>query len=112
MPYINVKTNIPVAGESKEKIKSALGNAISDLPGKSESWLMVSIEAEQDLWFKGDKAPAAMVQVLKYGVGAQGTDKLTEDITSIINGETAIPADRIYVAYFGTPNWGWNGSNF
>ena len=112
MPYINVKTNVPVSDEQMESIKTALGSAISDLPGKSESWLMVCIEDKKALWFKGDDSPAAMVQVQTYGNNTSGMDKLTSDITGILSSEIAIPHDRVYVSYFGTANWGWNGSNF
>ena len=26
--------------------------------------------------------------------------------------ELGIPGEAVYVSYFGTSNWGWNGSNF
>ena len=37
MPFINVKTNAAVSKEKCDKIKSALGQAITALPGKSEN---------------------------------------------------------------------------
>ena len=112
MPFIDVKTNIPVPADKAETVKAALGRAITALPGKSESWLMVCIEPEKQMWFKGDSAPLAMVQVQTYGVNAQGSDKLTAQITEILSTELGLSPDRIYVALSGTPNWGWNGSNF
>lgn len=57
MPFINVKTNAAVPDEKETAIKSALGQAITAIPGKSESWLMVGIEPEHILYFKGDNAP-------------------------------------------------------
>ena len=36
MPYINVKTNVSVIKEKEINIKSALGMAITAIPGKSE----------------------------------------------------------------------------
>ena len=50
MPFINVKTNTPVAQDKMQAIKSALGQAITAIPGKSESWLMVGIEPDYALW--------------------------------------------------------------
>ena len=67
MPFIDVKTNVAVSDEKKEQLKSALGLAITAIPGKSESWLMVGVEPEYNLWFKGNSAPAAMVQVQIFG---------------------------------------------
>ena len=112
MPFINVKTNVAVSKDKCEAIKSALGSAITALPGKSEQWLMVGIEPDCTLYFQGSDAPAAMVQVQTYGTNAQGTDVLTGKICDILHTQLSIPANRTYVSYFGTANWGWNGGNF
>ncbi len=112
MPFINVKTNAAVSKEKCEAIKSALGQAITALPGKSEQWLMVGIEPECTLYFQGSDAPCAMVQVQTYGTNASGTDALTGKICEILGDNLSIPANRTYVSYFGTANWGWNGGNF
>ena len=113
MPFINVKTNVSASPDTQEIIKSELGQAIKAIPGKSESWLMVCIEPELSLWFKGESAPAAMIDVSIYG-GASPSDysKLTGLISEILNKNLDIPVNRIYVKYSETENWGWNGSNF
>ena len=59
MPFINVKTNIPVSENAQEALKTRLGQAIEAIPGKSEAWLMVGVEPECALWFQGTDAPAA-----------------------------------------------------
>lgn len=113
MPFINVKTNASVSDNKKESIKAKLGQAITAIPGKSEGWLMVGIEADYDLWFKGDAAPAAMIEVSIFGSASSGAlSNLTGKITDIMNRELSIPADRVYVKYASTNDWGWNGSNF
>lgn len=113
MPFVNVKTNVAAADDKKENIKSRLGQAITAIPGKSEGWLMVGIEPEYDLWFRGDKSPAAMVEVSIFGGASSGAySELTGRISDILGSELGIPADRIYVRYGATGDWGWNGSNF
>ena len=113
MPFINVKTNVSVSEDQKTDIKSAMGQAITAIPGKSESWLMVGIEPEYDLWFKGDKAAAAMVEVAIFGGASHNAfTTLTSHITGILTDNLSIPSDRIYVKYSEVENWGWNGSNF
>lgn len=113
MPFINVKTNTPVPQDKMQSIKSSLGQAITAVPGKSESWLMVGIEPDYALWFKGSDAPAAMVEVSVYGSASPGAySNLTAQVTDILSQNLAISPDRIYVKYFETSNWGWNGSNF
>ena len=113
MPFINVKTNQKVSAAQADAIKSQLGKAITAIPGKSEGWLMVGIEGEQMLWFKGTDAPAAMVQVSIFGsASSNALGTLTAHITGILNDSLGIPSDRIYVSYASTNDWGWNGSNF
>lgn len=113
MPFINIKTNAAVSSEKETVIKSELGKAITAIPGKTESWLMVGIEPEHILYFKGDNAPAAMVEVSIYGhADSSACNALTEKICNILHEQLSIDSSRIYVKYSETPNWGWNGSNF
>lgn len=113
MPFINIKTNAKVPAEKAEEIKSALGRAITAIPGKSEGWLMVGIEDEYKLYFKGTDEPAAMVEVSIYGnASSNSLTTLTSHITGLLFDTLGISTDRIYVSYMSTENWGWNGSNF
>ncbi len=113
MPFINVKTNAAVPVDKEKAIKSALGQAITAILGKSEAWLMVGIEPEYALYFKGTNDPAAMVEVSVYGqANPSAFNSLTEKICDILNEQLFIDASRIYVKYAATPDWGWNGSNF
>ena len=113
MPFINIKTNTAVSAQQETAIKSAMGKAIAVIPGKSESWLMVDIQPEQKLYFKGDNAPAAMVDVSIYGsAGKSDYNRLTAEICRTISEQLAVEQSRIYVKYTEVENWGWNGSNF
>ncbi len=113
MPFINIKTNAAVPAAKAESIKSAMGQAITAIPGKSEHWLMVGIEPEQMLWFQGSDAPAAMVEVSIFGsAGASACDSMTAQVCTILSNELGIAGNRIYVKYAETDKWGWNGSNF
>lgn len=113
MPFINIRTNAEINNEKAEKIKSKLGLAITAVPGKSEGWLMVGMQDNYTLYFKGNDAPAAMVEVSLYGnASSNALTTLTSNITGILLDELGISSDRIYVSYMCTQNWGWNGSNF
>ena len=113
MPVIDSKVNVKVTKEQELEIKSRLGKAISLIPGKSESWLMVGIEGEQMLYFRGTEDPAAMVSVSLYGAASgNAMSTLTSHITGILTETLGISSDRIYVSYMCTDHWGWNGSNF
>ena len=113
MPFINVKTNAKLTAGQAEQIKTQLGQAITAIPGKSEGWLMVGIDGDQTLYFRGTADPAAMVSVSLYGsASGNAMDTLTAHITGILTDTLGIASDRIYVSYMCTEHWGWNSSNF
>ena len=113
MPFINIKTNENVTEEKAKAIKSKLGLAITAIPGKSEGWLMVGIEDDYKLFFRGSEEPDAMVEVSIYGKASDNAlSVLTSNITGIMLDVLGISTDRIYVSYMTTDKWGWNGSNF
>ena len=114
MPFINVRTNAALTDEKCESIKSALGQAIALLPGKSERWLMVEVTPECRLWFHGDDSEKmAMVTVAVLGgVSDRDSSALTAKITEILANEAGIPAEWVYVSFSEHDKWGWNGSNF
>ena len=113
MPFIDIKTNVDIAADKEASIKTAMGQAITAIPGKSESWLMVGLEPMYRLYFKGTADPAAMVQVSIYGSADRAAkNKLTGKISEILGDELGISPSRIYVSYAETPDWGWNGANF
>jgi phenylpyruvate tautomerase PptA (4-oxalocrotonate tautomerase family) len=114
MPFISTKTNITISGDKELEIKKKLGKAIELIPGKSESWLMLSFEDQCSLYFKGEgDKPIAYVEVKIFGSSsADAYNKLTASITEILNKELNIAPDQIYVKYEEVSNWGWNGRNF
>lgn len=112
MPFVNVNTNTDISKEQEIAVKSQLGKAIENL-GKTESWLMVSFNANKPLYFKGDDSPAAFVDISVFGKSTdEQCEKMTVNVCSIIEKELGIPADRTYVKYSGTSQWGWNNMNF
>ena len=114
MPCIKLKTNVKIEPEKEEIIKSQLGKMIAVLPGKSEQWLMISLEDECHLYFQGsNQTGIALVEVMLYGkANADAYNKLTALITKLLNQELKISPSNIYVKYDETSFWGWNGNNF
>ena len=114
MPFIGTQVNFSLSGEQKENLKRRWDKAITLLPGKSAQWLMAGFEDQVSLHFQGDESsPAAFVEVKIYGgVDAAASGRLTAAITEALQEECGIAPNRIYVAYQGTENWGWNGRNF
>lgn len=114
MPYIQTKVSVSVNAEQEKAVKTRMGEAISIIPGKSESWLMLDFEDNCRLYFKGSaELPSAFIEVKIYGrSSAEVYDRLTAELTEIISSELDIPAERIYVKYEEVSFWGYNGHNF
>ncbi len=114
MPYINLKTTKSLSKENCQNLKAAFGKAIECFPGKSEAYLMVGIEDNVKLWFRGDdSSDSAILDVELLGaVNSQASAKMTAEICNILSEELGISPDRVYVKYTGYSDWGWNGTNF
>ncbi len=114
MPFINARISKKITDDEKKEIKTRLGQAIAIIPGKSESWLMVGLQDDQTLYFRGDDSvPMAFIEVSVYGGPDSGAfDRMTGELTAIFGDVLGIPADHMYVKYSTTTDWGWNGHNF
>lgn len=113
MPFIDSKITVPVTEEKREKIKSELGKSVS-LLGKSETYLMVGIEDNYDLYMAGQKLDkGAYVSVSLFGnASSDAYNRMTGEICKIFEQELGIPGKTVYVTYHGVNDWGWNGQNF
>ncbi len=113
MPFIDAKITTPLTDTQKETLKSRFGTAISAM-NKGESFLMVGIEDDYDLWFGGNKPDkGAMVQIQVFGpVDPENAEAMTVQVCDLLEEELGIPADKVYVNYTGFTDWGWNRKNF
>lgn len=114
MPYITTTTNVALTEGKEDALKTRLGKAISLIPGKSESWLMVSFNPGTRMYFRGDSDEGiAFVNVSLFGGASdRAYDALTAEITGILSDELGISPDKIYIKYEECSHWGWNGGNF
>lgn len=113
MPMIDAKVTVKLSAEKRDALKAEFGKAIS-IMGKPESYLMVNLAESQDLYFGGKKLEqGAYVEIKVLGsVDAGKSGRMSAKVCEILEKELGIPGDAVYVAYFGTDNWGWNGGNF
>ena len=112
MPFIRTTTNVAVPGRKAEAIKQRMGEAIELLPGKTESWLMIHLEGNATMFFKGEDENCAICEVKLYGSADEDSyAKLTSELTDILREELDLDPDRIYVTYSEMDTWGWNGGN-
>ncbi len=113
MPFIDSKLTMAVSQQQRENIKSEMGRIVSIL-NKPESFLMVGIEDNYDLYMGGKKLDkGAYVSVSLFGEASSAAyEKMTGEICKIYEKELGIPGNAVYVTYHGVNDWGWNGKNF
>ena len=55
MPFIDLRTTVPAAPEQREALKAPLSARLSPPLHKTETYLMVSIQDNAELWLGGQK---------------------------------------------------------
>lgn len=111
MPYIAINTSKVLSDAQKEALKTALGEKISVIPGKSESKLMIDISDGHTMYFAGEKRELAYVDVKCYGTTEFANKKaFTEATFEVVQQITDLPQDGIYLSYSEFENWGTLGS--
>lgn len=117
MPYIGIKVSEKLTDEKKNELKAAMGKAIEAIPGKTEAYLMVSVEDGISLWLAGregnDNNPMAFVDVRILGrAKREDFSRLTGEICKALEGITGVKPANVYVTYSEFEHWGHNGRNF
>ena len=113
MPYIKAKTSVPVSPDQERELKTKFGQAITNL-GKGEAWLMVEVEDNCRLWFRGENSEGiAYVEVSLLGKAtADQYDDMTKAVCEIVSDTLGISGEEIYVKYEEAEHWGYNSFNF
>lgn len=111
MPYINLTLTVKLTEDSKETIKSKLGEIIAEIPGKSEQQLMVSFNDDHTLYFRGDKKDKAAFIEIKISGTAERKYKeiITAKVCSLLDDELSITKDNVYIVFDEIKDWGANG---
>ena len=101
MPFINVKISENLSDTQVDNIKSRLGEAISLIPGKSETWLMVNIQDNCKLYFKGtNDKPTAFTDVSIFGPAAKSDcENLTAAVFSLFLRSCICILSFLYLCY-------------
>ena len=112
MPYINVSVPQKLTDETVIALKSELGQAISLIPGKNESVLMIIVEDGKKIFFGGDaQGNEAFVDVRVYGKCELGNKRLfTETVYEIFGRLLGTAPGRMFLNFTEHDSWGIRGS--
>lgn len=112
MPYIHTKTSVPISKEQETALAKGFGRAIELVPGKSESFLMLSFTGDCAMYLGGVQGPLAICEVSVFGPSPkEAYDRLTAELTRLLEEILSIPAPGIYIKYSEHQYWGCGGTN-
>ena len=114
MPMINLKTPIEIPEHKQQSLLAALSEAVSEITGKPEQYIMVILE-KADFMLGGETGMAAFVDVRGIGgISPEINKKLSAKICEILEERIAVSPNRVYLNFTDIPasNWGFNGSTF
>ncbi len=107
MPFIDIKASCPISQEQELRLKTGLGEAISLIPGKNESHLMLAFADECRMWFAGSQeGPIVMVHTAIYGSAAPETvSRLGSQVVELC--KEVLGAKQVYFKLAQTTDWAW-----
>lgn len=111
MPFITFTSNQKFSLRQENEITKKTGELISILPNKKEENLMIHIEDNQIMYFRGEAAPCMMIAVKLYkNIEFEAKKRFTEQLIEMINEITQIDKNDVYVSFDEYPIWGKQGT--
>jgi len=113
MPYLRIQTNVEPAPAGVPGLLAAFSKQTAAALGKSESYVMVALDAGVPMLFGGGYAPLAYVELKSIGL-PERMEPLARMLCDLIGERLGVPAERVYIEFTDTPaeRWGWNGGTF
>lgn len=114
MPYLSIQTNQALNDIECRSLMEKSSQLVSELLGKSENYVMVSIPPAVPMLFAGKEAPTAFLELKSIGLPQSLTGELSQALCTLVSSTLNIAQDRIYVEFADAERsmWGWNGKTF
>lgn len=112
MPTLQIATNVAI--KNTQQLAEAASALVASMLGKPEKYVMVLIKPDCELYFAGNKAPAALLSLHSLGLPAAQIKAYSETLCGFISSQLGIAVDRIYINFESPPrsHWGWNNTTF
>lgn len=112
-PTLNLVTNVDL-GDKKLDFMKACSKVISEVTGKPESYIAVTVSDKVDMIFGGSDAPTALGCLYSIGsISMESNGAFQSSLTDLLE-PFDVEATRIYINFFDMPraNVGWNRKTF
>ncbi|RMG29785.1 MAG: hypothetical protein D6721_05265 [Gammaproteobacteria bacterium] len=114
MPLLSIETNAELPAERRTELLRKASRKVAELLGKPERYVLVTLRPNPHMWFAGEAAPVAYLELKSIGLPEGKTAELSAGLCELVSAETGIPSDRIYIEFANAARhlWGWNGGTF
>lgn len=114
MPYLKLQSNCEIDPKQQPDLLATLSRTVSEALGKSENYVMIVLDTAKPMFFAGNDAPAAFLELKSLGLPDERTAELSAALCEALEGHLGIPAARVYVEFAAPARhlWGWNGRTF
>lgn len=110
MPFITFKTTKTLTLNQEKLLKDRVGRLITIFPQKSEEQLMIHIEDNQVMYFKGQEIECMKIDCqLFYHVDLSYKKQFVEELMKSVEEITKIPTFCQYMTMSEYDHWGRNG---
>ena len=111
MPFVIAKVNVPVSKKQESEVKTLIGKAIENVPGKDENYLLFGIEDDYHFYLRGDgNQKIAYIQANIFGNEDHiGFDRFGAEMTAVFHQVLGIPQENIYIKFDDIKVWSVGG---
>lgn len=114
MPFAKVETNFNVDPIYRPVFLRNFSKIVSDILGKPEGYVMVSLEAGKDMLYGGSDEPTAYLTLNSIGLPGDRCKEFSKALCGFLEEELGISPERVYISFNGIEGkmFGWNNSTF
>lgn len=114
MPLIKIETNQAISDPARQGVMEKASAFVANLFGKTEQYVMVTLEPGKDMMFGTTTGPAAQVTIKKIGLDADKCSEYAKAVCDFLQQELDVPPDRVFAAFedVNPRQLGWNGKTF
>lgn len=114
MPFLKIQTNQPLDTANQQALMEKASALVAAQLGKPENYVMVAIEAGQNMLFAGTNSPLAYLELKSIGLPESATQDLSNHLCTLMAQELDIEKNRTYIEFADAPRhmWGWDGKTF
>ena len=114
MPLIKIETNQIVSEPALQGLLEKTSAFVADLFGKTEQYVMATVEPGKSMMFGATTGPAAQATIKKIGLDADKCPEYAKAVCEFLEKELGVPPERVFASFeeVNPRQLGWNGKTF